>query len=159
MSRLLVLVGALALVCWSGCMGPQSPASRASEAARELNVNSRFGDLAGTVTMTAPAVRKQYLDRRAEWGRMIRVVDVDLGGFTMVDSEHAVAIVDFQWTRVDEGTLHNTRVRQEWSCTEGPWLLTREKRDSGEIGLFGEARSPAAAPSPPDVQFATRVID
>jgi len=156
--RLLVLVGASALICWSGCIGPQTPAQRASEAARELNVNSRFGDLAGTVTMTAPTMRAQYLNRRAEWGRLIRVVDVDLAAFTMTDSEHAVALVDFQWTRVDEGTLHNTRVRQEWSSTEGPWLLTREKRDGGEIGLFGEARAPATAPSRPDVQFATRVI-
>ena len=122
-------------------------------------MNSRFGDLAGTVTQTSPAMRSLYLNRRAEWGRMIRVVDVDLAGLTMLDSEHAVALVDFQWTRVDEGTLHNTRVRQEWSSTEGPWLLTREKRDAGEIGLFGEARGPAAAPSRPDVQFATRVIE
>jgi hypothetical protein len=157
---LLVVVGALALVCWSGCVGigPQSPAQRASEAARELNVNSRFGDLAGTVTMTAPTMRKQYLDRRAEWGRIIRVVDVDLGGFTMTDSEHAVALVDFQWTRVDEGTLHSTRVRQEWASTEGPWLLMREKREAGDIGLFGDARAPEAAPARPDIQFATRVI-
>jgi hypothetical protein len=157
---LLVVVGALALVCWSGCVGigPQSPAQRASEAARELNVNSRFGDLAGTVTMTAPTMRKQYLERRAEWGRVIRVVDVDLGGLTMTDAEHAVALVDFQWTRVDEGTLHTTRVRQEWSATEGPWLLVREKRESGDIGLFGDARAPAAAPARMDVQFATRVI-
>lgn len=139
-------------------VGPQTPAQRASEAARELNVNSRFGDLAGTVTMTSPAMRKQYLNRRAEWGRMIRVVDVDLAGLTMMDGEHAVALVDFQWTRVDEGTLHNTRVRQEWSSTEGPWLLTREKRDGGEIGLFGETQGPEVAPSRPDYQFATRVI-
>jgi hypothetical protein len=158
-ARPLVLLGLLALTVWSGCMGPQSPASRASEAARELNVNSRFGDVAGTATMTSPNVRAQYVSRRAEWGKLERVVDVDLGGFQMTDAEHATVIVDFQWTRVDDGTLHNTRVLQEWASTEGPWMLVRERRQSGDIGLFGEAIAPTSAAPRPDVQFPTRVIN
>jgi hypothetical protein len=140
-------------------MGPQTPAQRASDAARELNVNSRFGDIAGTVTMTAPSVRSQYLSRRAEWGKLVRVVDVDLGGFQMNDAEHATVLVDFQWTRVDDGTLHTTRVLQEWAATEGPWMMVREKRQSGDIGLFGEPMGPTSAPPRPDYQFATRVIN
>ncbi len=158
MQKPLVFLAALAGIVWSGCIGPQTPAQRASDAARDLNVNSRFGDLAGTVTMTSPGVRKEYLSRRAEWGKLVRVVDVDLGGFQMTDSDHAVVLVDFSWTRVDDGTLHATRVRQEWSSTDGPWLLVREKRESGDIGLFGEPIvAPKTAPRP-DVQFATRVI-
>lgn len=158
MARLLLLVVALAVTLWSGCMGPQSPSQRASDAARELNVNSRFGDIAGTATMTSPSVRAQYLSRRAEWGKLVRVVDVDLASFQMDDSEHATVRVDFQWTRVDDGTLHVTRVMQEWSSTEGPWILVRERRESGDIGLFGETTGPAEAPPRPDYQFATRVI-
>ncbi|HUK63742.1 MAG TPA: hypothetical protein VLV15_10415, partial [Dongiaceae bacterium] len=88
MVRPLVVILGLALTVWAGCMGPQTPAQRASDAARELNVNSRFGDISGTVTMTAPTIREQYLNRRAEWGKLVRVVDVDLGGFSMTDSEH-----------------------------------------------------------------------
>ncbi len=139
-------------------IGPQSPSQRASEAARELNTNARFGDIAGTATMTSPAVRDQYVSRRAEWGKEIRVVDVELGGFTMTDSEHATVLVDFSWTRIDGGTLHARRVVQEGGSSDGPWLLTREKRQSGDIGLFGERIDPAEAPPRPDYQFATRVI-
>ena len=149
MARLLLLVPALAITVWSGCMGPQTPAQRASDAARELNVNSRFGDLAGTATMTAPTVRPQYLSRRAEWGKLVRVVDVDLGGFQMNDAEHATVLVDFQWTRVDDGTLHTTRVVQEWASTEGPWMLVREKRQSGARGVEPEART-LPAPARPE---------
>jgi hypothetical protein len=148
----------LALTTWAGCLGPQTPAARANDAARELNVTSRFGDSTSVATMTSPAVRDQFLSRRAEWGKLIRVVDVELASFKMNDSEHATVLVDFSWTRVDEGTLHATRVRQEWSSTEGAWLLERERRDSGDIGLFGEPIA-AVDPAPrPDVQFATRVI-
>jgi hypothetical protein len=157
-SRLLLLVAVLAVTLWSGCMGPQTPSQRASDAARELNVNSRFGDIAGTATMTSPSVRAQYLSRRAEWGKLVRVVDVDLASFQMNDAEHATVSVDFQWTRVDDGTLHVTRVMQDWSSTEGPWILVRERRESGDIGLFGETVGPAAGPPRPDYQFATRVI-
>ncbi len=148
----------LALTTWAGCLGPQTPAARANDAARELNVTSRFGDSTSVATMTSPAVRDQFLSRRAEWGKLIRVVDVELASFKMNDSEHATVLVDFSWTRVDEGTLHATRVKQEWSSTEGDWLLERERRDSGDIGLFGEPIA-AVDPAPrPDVQFATRVI-
>lgn len=153
-----LLVASLALTAWAGCLGPQTPSARASDAARDLNVSSRFGDASSVATMTSPAVREEFLSRRAEWGKLIRVVDVELAGFTMNDSEHATVLVDFSWTRVDQGTLHATRVRQEWSSTDGDWLLTRERRDSGDIGLFGEPIAQLDATPRPDVQFATRVI-
>jgi len=139
-------------------MAPQTPADRASDAARELNVNSRFGEVSSVVGMTSPAVRDQYLSRRAEWGKLVRVVDVELGGFTMKDMDHATVLVDFSWTRVDQGTLHATRVLQEWSDSDGAWQLVREKRLSGDLGLFGEPVAALDTTPRPDVQFATRVI-
>jgi hypothetical protein len=149
----------LALTTWAGCLASQSPSARANDAARELNVTSRFGDSTTVATMTSPAVRDQFLNRRAEWGKLIRVVDVELASFKMDDTDHATVLVDFSWTRVDQGTLHATRVRQEWSDTEGEWLLVREHRDSGDIGLFGEPIAQAEPAEPrPDVQFPTHVI-
>ncbi len=158
MPRLLFVLP-LALTTWAGCLTSQSPSAKASDAARELNVTSRFGDSTSVASMTSPSVRDQFLSRRSEWGKLIRVVDVELASFTMNDTEHATVMVDFSWTRVDQGTLHATRVRQEWSNTEGgEWLLTRERRDSGDIGLFGEPIAKIDPEPRPDVQFATRVI-
>jgi hypothetical protein len=139
-------------------MGAQTPAARASDAARELNVSTRFGDVTGAASMTSPAVREQFLSRRAEWGKLVRVVDVDLAAFEMKDMDHATVMVDFSWTRVDEGTLHSTQVLQEWSSETGGWRLVREKRASGDLGLFGEPIGPLRSAPRPDVQFATRVI-
>jgi hypothetical protein len=154
----LLFIAPLALTTWAGCLGPQTPAARASDAARDLNVSSRFGDASSVATMTSPAVRDEFLNRRSEWGKIIRVVDVELAGFTMIDSDNATVLVDFSWTRTDEGTLHTTRVRQEWCDTDGPWLLVRERRDSGDIGLFGEPIAQLDPEPRPDVQFPTRVI-
>jgi hypothetical protein len=158
MVRPLLPVTLLLAVAWAGCMGPQTPAARASDAARELNVSTRFGDVSGAVSMTSPAVREQFLSRRAEWGKIVRVVDVELASFEMKDPEHATVLVDFSWTRVDQGTLHATRVHQEWSSADGSWRLMREKRASGDVGLFGEPIAAAETAPRPDVQFATRVI-
>ncbi len=151
-------VALFAVTAWAGCLGPQTPSAKANDAARELNVESRFGDVAGVVPMTSPAVREQFLSRRAEWGHLIRVVDVELAGFTMIDTDHASVMVDFSWTRVDEGTLHTTRVHQDFSDSGGSWQLVRERRESGDVGLFGERTTPVETAPRPDVQFATRVI-
>jgi hypothetical protein len=151
-------IALFAVTAWAGCLGPQTPAGKANDAARELNVQSRFGDISSIVSMTSPAVREEFLSRRAEWGRLIRVVDMELANFTQIDTDHASVMVDFSWTRVDEGTLHTTRVHQEWSDTGGAWQLVREKRASGDVGLFGERTTPVEVAPRPDVQFATRVI-
>ena len=139
-------------------MRPPGPAEKVSDAARELNVSSRFGEVAGVLGLTSTAMRKQFLDRRAEWGKLVRVVDVELASLTLADQDHASILVDFSWTRTDEGTLRSTRVLQEWKDERGSWLLVREKRVAGDLGLFGE---PLALPNPeprPDVHFPTRVI-
>jgi hypothetical protein len=138
-------------------MHPLPPSERASEAARELNVNSRFGDVGGLTNFTSPSFREAFLSRRAQWGNLVRVVDVELAGMTMKDGTHASVSVDFSWTRVDEGTLKTTRVLQEWE-DDGGWMLVREKRVAGDLGLFGEKLPPAKQAPRNDVQFATTVI-
>ncbi len=159
MARSLLPVMLILATAWAGCMGAQTPAARASDAARELNVSTRFGDVTGAVSMTSPSMREQFLSRRAEWGKLIRVVDVELAGMEMRDMDHASVMVDFSWTRVDQGTLHSTKVLQEWSSEGGGgWRLVREKRVAGDVGLFGEPVGPTSTTPRPDVHFATRVI-
>jgi hypothetical protein len=158
MLRPLVPIAALLAVTWAGCMHPLPPSERVNEAARNLNVNSRFGDVGGLASMTATSYRDMFLTRRAAWGNMVRVVDVELAGMTMKDGSHASVSVDFSWTRVDQGTLQMTRVMQEWEDAEGGWQLVREKRISGDLGLFGEKLPERAEEPRRDVQFATTVI-
>ena len=150
---------ALFLVCFlSSCLQPPGPAELASDAARELNMTARYGELAGILGMTSTGMRNEFVARRAEWGKMVRVVDVELAALTLEDRERANILVDFSWTRSDEGILKTTRVLQGWENTDGSWLLVREKRVSGDLGLFGEAVARVEQAPRPDVHFPTRVI-
>jgi hypothetical protein len=152
-------LGLVLLTFGAGCFRPPGPAEEAGDAAREFNATARFGDLGAVIGMTATGVREELATRRAEWGKDVRVVDLELAGITMEDREHANVIVDFSWTRLNEGTLKTTRVLQVWNNETGNWTLTREKRVGGDLGLFGEPVAALEAPEPHrDVHFETRVI-
>lgn len=153
--RLSLCVLGLAL---SGCLAPPGASERATDAARELNLASRFGRMDVALGLTAQSVRDSFLQHRAAWGRDVRVLDVELGSFSMPSGDHAAVEVDYSWSRSNESQLRMTRVAQEWRDNGGGFKLVRERRIAGDIGLFGEALpAPAAAPVR-DVQFATKVI-
>jgi hypothetical protein len=110
---------------------------------------------------TADGARRHFTAHRAQWGGPVRVLDLELSGLSMQDTEHAVVLVDIQWSRMDENTLHSTRIEQTWrgGTEDHGWTLVRERRIAGDLGLFGErvARAEPALPHD-DVQFATKII-
>jgi hypothetical protein len=142
----------------SGCLRPPTPAEQVTDAARELNLAARFGRIDIASERASDAARTAFMERRRQWGSDLRVVDIDLSGLRMNDEEHAEVLVNVAWMRMAEGLLRNTVVMQQWSNKENGWQLTREKRVSGDVGLFGE-NVVVMAPEPhPDVQFPTRTI-
>jgi hypothetical protein len=155
MRTALVLAGLLAV---SGCMAPPSQAQRVTDAARELNVACRFGRMDVALGHTSPGARDQFLERRASWGRQVRVLDVELSGLRMRDEYNAVLHVDVAWVRDSESSMRTTRVAQIWRDGDGGWRLIREQRLSGDLGLFGESVPEPTAQPQRDVQFPTRVI-
>jgi hypothetical protein len=154
-AALCVLCGLLTAT--AACLAPAPAAERATDAARELNVAARFGRMDIALSRTTGSARENFMRRRGEWGGEIRVVDVELAGMSMPDSEHAIFEVDYAWMRMSEGTLRTTRVAQHWHDTKGSWQLERERRAAGDLGLFGEAVEVVQKP-PRDVQFATKII-
>ncbi len=119
-------------------MAPPSPAARLTDAARELNIATRFGRMDIAVGRASKPTRKVFLERRASWGHELRVLEVELAGLSMKDAHHAVVDVDVQWMRMNESSLHVTRLAQVWNDDDGGWQMTREKRIAGDMGLFGE---------------------
>jgi hypothetical protein len=147
------IASALALV---GCLAPPSQAQRVTESARELNLATRFGRMDMALGHTARGAQSSFLERRAEWGKNLRIVDVELSGLAMKDETHAVVQVDVQWVRVDDDTLRTTRLKQLWR-DDGGWRLAREQRLAGDLGLFGEPVELSHAPQR-DVQFEAKTI-
>jgi hypothetical protein len=152
-----VLFGAL-LVSLPACLTPPPESQQAIDAARELNVAARFGRMDVAVGRTAAPARATFLQRHAQWGKNVRVLDVELSGMQMKDTHHAVIDVDVSWERMDDSMLHQTRLAQNWSDREkGGWQLTRERRVAGDIGLFGE-NVEVLRPQPENAHFPVTTI-
>jgi hypothetical protein len=143
----------------SGCMLHRTSSERLVDAAQKLNVAARFGQMDTAAEHTSRTARPMFLERRQHWGDAIRVVDVNVAGLNLVDKEHAEVTVQYAWTRMDEGMLRATVVKQYW---ENPalngWRMEREQTLSGDVGLFGEP-TPVTTPAPRgDVHFATKTL-
>lgn len=142
-----------------GCLGPPPPAQRVTDAARELNLAVRFGRMDVALELTSDKMRKSFLESRVAWGKMVRVMDVELAGLSMKDPDRALVEVDYSWARADEGLLRQTRVAQDWRDEGDGFRLAREERVAGDLGLFGEPIEPDPARMPrPDAHFPTKVI-
>ncbi len=151
----ILLAAALPL---AGCFAPPSDGQKLTEAARELHVNSRFGRMDMAASYASPATRQAFLERRTSWGDQVRVVDVEMASLDLDESkDEAVVEVVVSWMRVDESRLRATRIAQTWKATEGDWQLTREKRLSGDLGLFGE-QVEVAQTELRDVQYPTTTL-
>ena len=141
----------------AACMSPPSPAERVTDAAMELNLAARFGQLDVAVARTKSSQRSDFMKRHAAWGQSLRIVDVEMASLTLPERDRAVVLVDYAWIRNDEGTMRATRVEQHWRDDAG-WHLVRERRIAGDVGLLGEPVPARAKTAAPDRHFATRTI-
>jgi hypothetical protein len=146
----------LAVLC-TACFAPASPAQRVSDAARDLNVATRFGKMDMVASHVDASVRTDFLARRTSWGREIRLVDIDLAGVQVRDETHADVTVDISWVPLRDNILRSTRVSQRWEDSGQGWKMTREKRVAGDLGLFGEVMTVQDKPHP-DVHLPSRTI-
>lgn len=148
----------LGLALSGGCLAPPSQSQRVTDSARELNLATRFGRMDVALGHAAKGAQQSFLERRTEWGKNIRIVDIELAGLAMKDEMNATIQVDVAWVRVNDDTLRTTRLAQLWR-DDGGWHLVRETRAAGDLGLFGEPVPPQVIDDTPrDVQFATKVI-
>ena len=153
--RGVVLVTLIALC--SGCFAPVSPVQRVSDAARDLNVATRFGKMDLVASHVDASVRSDFMARRVQWGREIRLVDIDLAGVEVRDETHARVTVDVSWVPLRDNNLRATRVLQSWEDNGHGWKLASEKRISGDQGLFGEVVLLQNEPHP-DVHLPSRTL-
>ncbi|MBK7581206.1 MAG: hypothetical protein IPI67_13455 [Myxococcales bacterium] len=153
--KALLLVAGLALL--GGYLAPPTQSQRVTDSARELNLATRFGRMDVALGHAAKGAQQNFLERRAEWGKNIRIVDVELAGLAMKDEMNATIQVDVSWVRINDDTLRTTRIGQIWR-DDGGWHLMREMRMAGDLGLFGELTPPPEDTTRRDVQFATKTI-
>ena len=147
----------LLLVLASGCFAPVSPVQRVSDAARDLNVSTRFGKMDLIASHVDANLRADFVSRRSQWGKEIRLVDIDLSGVQVQDSTHAAVILDVSWVPLRDDILRATRILQYWEDGGQGWRLVREQKMAGDPGLFGEVFTPRNE-SHPDVHLPARTL-
>jgi hypothetical protein len=153
LGRVLAGTGLVALML---ACAPPTPAQKATDAARELNMAARWGNMTEAMGRADPKVRLEFAKKRATWHSNVRILETELTGLNMKDATHATVHVDVSWMFSDDPTLRVTRLKQEWSDAEGKWVLLAEKRVGGDLGLFGEEVKKAEKRQ--DKHFPSRVI-
>jgi hypothetical protein len=148
---------ALVALAAQGCFATATPVQRVTDAARELNLATRFGQIEIAARHVDAAVQTDFLSRRAQWGKQIRVLDVELAGIHVADEDHATVTVDVAWTSLTDSLARSTKLTQDWESKRAGWMLVRERRLAGDTGLFGESLPLLAAPHP-DVHQPSRTI-
>jgi hypothetical protein len=138
------------------CFSHQTPAGKATDAARELNGAMRWGRTDVAIERASPKDREDFLTRHAGWGNQQRILESEVTALQMVDPTHAVVHVDVSWLLDDDTNLRVTRLEQKWSDADGKWVLEEEKRVGGAEGLFGEDVERAEGKK--DKHFPTKVI-
>src|SRR5689334_15766020 len=134
----LVLLATLGAAPLAGCLPSQTPAAKASDAARDLNMSMRWGRTEVALEYASAEDRSDFLERHAGWHVSQRILETELAGLYMVDATHAIVQVDVEWLLDDDTNLRTTRLEQKWTEKAGKWQLTEEKHVSGAEGLFGE---------------------
>jgi hypothetical protein len=145
----------LATLSSVACM-PPTPAQKASDAARELNMAARWGKMEEALNRTDPESRVEFSKNHEKWHGDLRIVETELAGLNMKDATHATVQVDVSWMFADDPTLRVTRLSQEWSDAKGKWVMLSEEHVSGDPGLFGEEIEKAEKTR--DKHFPSRVI-
>jgi hypothetical protein len=153
-----VSIRSLLVISLCACIPPRAPAQTVSEVARDFNVATRFGRMDVAMEHTADAHQREFVEHRANWGRDIRVLDVELAQLALTSSESADVFVDVSWVRMDEGWLRSTRLKQRWENPGGGWKLGAEERASGDVGLLGESVVVLRPEGPRDVHFPVKTI-
>lgn len=140
-----------------GCFATATPVQRVTDAAREMNLATRFGQVAVASRHVDMSIQTDFLNRRAQWGKAIRVLDIELSGIHVADEEHATVTVDVAWSSVTDSLARATQLTQEWEYVSRGWLMVRERRVAGDTGLFGEVL-PVLTQAHPDVHEPSRTI-
>ena len=150
--------GGCALGLLAACVPPQGSSRKVQDVARDMNVATRFGRMDVAVELTAPEHRSEFLRRRADWGKEIRILDVEITRLELKDDDTAEVFVDVGWVRMSEGLLRSTRVKQDWHSEESDWQLAAEERLSGDLGLLGEPVLVLRPDAPRDVHFPVKTL-
>jgi hypothetical protein len=121
-----------------GCLGSQSKAAKLQDAAQNLNIAARFGRMDIATELVADKSQGDFYKKHMDWGRDVRVIDIEFQGVQLRSKDEATVTVAVGWQRPTEQELRVTHVMQTWQYGSKGWKLVDESRAAGDVGLLGE---------------------
>ena len=96
----------------------------------------RWGRLPAAEQQVAPAARPNFARRHAQWGRAVRIVDVEMEG-TRVSGLIGVARAHYTWTRAQDVSTRETVIETRWHAgMDGNWIIEDERVISGDATML-----------------------
>ena len=139
----------LSSLTFYGCTMPLTSAQQLSESAYDLNTAARFGRMDIASEHVREVAREEFSRNHANWGRSVRVVDIELNGMSMRKDGDADVSVTVSWQMTAETTTRTTDITQRWTPTRGAWALLSEEERGGDKGLISQADEPTTATAAP----------
>ncbi len=131
-----------------GACTPSSVTRKLSDDAYNVAMAERFGRMDIVTDAVAAKNRDDFVSSHSQWGRSIRIVDLEYAGLRLMPDEVAHVELIVSWQRLDEVTLHTTTLVQTWAHNDR-WEIVDEKRISGDRGLIDEVDERIDDPKPP----------
>jgi hypothetical protein len=131
--RYALLTMALAL---TGCFAPPGPMEKLNNSAYELNTATRFARMDVALSMVAADAQNDFMRRHADWHGELRIVDLEMRGVRMVETDVAEVQLAVTWHRIDQTTIQSSVISQRWTQDKNGWFLSEETRVGGSPGVF-----------------------
>jgi hypothetical protein len=146
----------------AGCVVPPNATQRLSESAYDFNTAVRFGRMDIASEHVREIAREEFSKKHASWGKVVRLLDLEMTGMSMRKDGDADVFVTVSWQRASETSMRTTDITQRWTSTRGTWSLISEEEHGGDKGVISEIEAPkvdeAAPPAPTRSRYQTRVI-
>ncbi len=147
--RICLLLAAAASL--AGCVPPVSSSQLLADSAYDMNVATRFGRMDVAMDFVGEGARAAFTREHADWGKELRVVDVELLSLDIGAKDQASVVLSVLWQRLDEAQTRTTQLTQSWQDGRGGWRMISEKRSGGDQGLLGERPKPAVSAEPGEI--------
>src|SRR2546430_5861681 len=108
-----------AALCVTGCAG-LVPTQRVQDAATDYAGALCFGRMDVALDQVHKEARDAFAKQHAAWGNGVRVLDCEVSGLRLRDSEHADSLLAISWQRADESEMRSTQIAQHWTRNRGP---------------------------------------
>jgi hypothetical protein len=107
------------------------------EAVYNLNDQARWGRIDDAALMVDLPYRERFVDAHRRWGSEIQLADTEVENIRLSsDSAHASAFVSYSWYEMNDMTLHETTLHQEWKARGRSFALAAETVVKGDPGIL-----------------------